>query len=144
MNQKGVTLMELIVVMVIIAIGAALTVPNIGGWLPNYRLRSAARDVASTLRFAQIKAVSSNTTYQVVFDTANDSYIIQYLDTGGGWVNDGETQTLPAGVKFNTTFGNVASFSSNSTVANSGDINLNNTKGATKKIRLLSGRIRIE
>lgn len=136
--------MELIVVMVIIAIGAALTVPNIGGWLPNYRLRSAARDVASTLRFAQIKAVSSNTTYQVVFDTANDSYIIQYLDTGGGWVNDGETQTLPAGVKFNTTFGNVASFSSNSTVANSGDINLNNTKGATKKIRLLSGRIRIE
>ena len=136
--------MELIVVMVIIAIGAALTAPNIGGWLPNYRLRSAARDVASTLRFAQIKAVSSNTTYQVVFDTANDSYIIQYLDTGGGWVNDGETQTLPAGVKFNTTFGNVASFSSNSTVANSGDINLNNTKGATKKIRLLSGRIRIE
>lgn len=136
--------MELIVVMVIIAIGAALTVPNIGGWLPNYRLRSAARDVASTLRFAQIKAVSSNTTYQVVFDTANDSYIIQYLDTGGGWVNDAETQTLPAGVKFNTTFGNVASFSSNSTVANSGDINLNNTKGATKKIRLLSGRIRIE
>ena len=33
-NQKGVTLIELIVVMVIIAIGAALIVPNIGGWCP--------------------------------------------------------------------------------------------------------------
>ncbi len=144
MNQKGVTLIELIVVMVIIAIGAALTTPNISGWLTNYRLISAARDVASTLRLAQIKAVSTNTTYQVVFDTVNNSYIIQYQDTGHAWVAEGATQILPTGIKFNTTFGNIASFSPNSTVANSGDINLNNTKGSIKRIRLLSGRIRIE
>ncbi len=144
MNQKGVTLIELIVVMVIIAIGAALTTPNIGGWMTNYRLRSAARDVASTLRLAQIKAVSTNTTYQVVFNTVNDSYIIQYQDTGGGWISEGATQTLPLGVRFNTTFGNIASFSPNSTIASSGDINFSNSKGAIKKIRLLSGRIRIE
>ncbi len=144
MNQKGVTLVELIVVMVIIAIGATLTTPNIGGWMRNYRLRSAARDVASTLRVAQIKAVSTNTTYQVVFNTVNDSYIIQYQDTGGGWVAEGATQTLPLGIRFNTTFGNIASFSPNSTIASSGDINFSNSKGAIKKIRLLSGRIRIE
>ncbi len=144
MNQKGVTLIELIVVMVIIAIGAALTTPNIGGWLRNYRLRSAARDVASTLRLAQIKAVSANTTYQVVFDTVNNSYIIQYQDTTNAWVIEGATQILPTGIRFNTTFGNVASFSPNSVIASSGDVNFNNTKGMTKKIRLLSGRIRIE
>ncbi len=144
MNQKGVTLIELIVVMVIIAIGAALTTPNIGGWLNNYRLRSATRDVASTLRLAQMKAVSNNTAYQVVFDTVNGSYIIQYQDTALNWVTEAGTQTLPKGVKFNTTFGNAASFLPNSTVANSGDINFNNTKGAVKKVRLLSGRIRIE
>ncbi len=144
MNQKGVTLIELIVVMVIIAIGAALTTPNISGWLRTYRLKSAARDVASTLRLAQIKAVSANTTYQVVFDTVHDSYILQYQDTGGAWVTEGVTQILPTGIKFNTTFGNTASFSPNSVIANSGDINFNNTKGTTKRIRLLSGRIRIE
>ncbi len=144
MNQKGVTLIELIVVMVIIAIGAALTTPNIGGWLRTYRLRSATRDVASTLRLAQIKAVSANTAYQVLFDTINNSYIIQYQDTSNAWVSEGATQILPAGIKFNTTFGNVASFSPNSMIASSGDINFNNTKGMTKKIRLLSGRIRIE
>jgi len=144
MNQKGVTLLELIVVMVIIAIGAALTTPNIGGWMTNYKLRSAARDVASTLRLAQIKAVSGNTTYHVVFDTVNNSYITQYQNTGGAWVTEGPTQILPAGVQFNTTFGNIASFSPNSTVGNAGDINLNNTKGAIKRIRLQSGRIKIE
>jgi Tfp pilus assembly protein FimT len=131
--------------MAIIAIGATLTAPNIGGWLPNYRLRSATRDVASTLRLAQIKAVSNNTSYQVVFDTAHDSYILQYQDTGG-WVADGISQTLPTGVKFNTTFPlNITTFSPNST-ATDGNVTLNNNKGSMKTVRLLglTGRIRIE
>jgi general secretion pathway protein H len=146
MNEKGITLLELIIVMVIIAIGAVLTAPNIGGWLPNLRLRSATRDVASVLRLAQIKAVSSNTPYRVVFDTANESYVIQYQDTGGGFVTDGGTQSLPTGIKFNTTFaGNITTFLPNST-ATDGDITLNNSKGSIKKIRLLglTGRIKIE
>jgi Tfp pilus assembly protein FimT len=50
-------MLELIIVMVIVAIGAVLTTPNISGWLPNYRLRSATKDVASIMRLAQIKAV---------------------------------------------------------------------------------------
>ena len=146
MNQKGVTLIELIVVMVIIAIGAALTTPNIGGWLTIYRLKSATRDVTSVLRLAQLKAVSGNTTYQVVFDTVNNNYIIQYLNTGGAYVTDGGTQSLPTGVKFNTTFaGNITTFLPNST-ATDGSITLNNNKGSTKTIRLLglTGRIKIE
>ena len=153
MNKKGVTLIELLVVMVIIAIGAALTTPNIGGWLTNYRLRSAAREVASTLRLAQIKAVSCNTRYQVVFDTANNSYITQYRDTSGAWVAEGGNQALPTGVRINTDFGNVAIFASNSTATDgggniipSGNITLNNPRGMTKAVRLLglTGRIKIE
>ena len=41
MRKRGVTLVELVVVMAIIAIGAAFVAPNIGAWIPNYRLRSA-------------------------------------------------------------------------------------------------------
>ncbi len=146
MNQKGVTLIELIVVMVIIAIGAALTTPNIGGWLRNYRLRSATRDVASMMRVAQIKSVSTNMQYRITFDTINNNYIVEYLTTGGVWVAEGGTQTLPTGVRFNTTFaGNVTTFSPNST-ATDGNVTLNNTKGSIKTVRLLglTGRIRIE
>jgi prepilin-type N-terminal cleavage/methylation domain-containing protein len=145
MNEKGITLLELIIVMVIIAIGAVLTVPNIGGWLPNYRLRSATRDVVSIMRLAQLKAVSNNTSYRVVFDTVNESYIIEYLNTGS-WVAEGGSQSLPTGVKFNTTFaGNITTFLPNST-ATDGDVTLNNNKGSIKKIRLsgLTGRIKIE
>ena len=66
MNDKGVTLIELVVVFVIIAIGAVMLIPNIGTWLPNYRLRSAARDIVSTMRTAQMRAISNNIQYRVV------------------------------------------------------------------------------
>ncbi len=145
MNQKGVTLIELVVVFAIIAIGAALTTPNIGGWMTNYRLRSATRDIISTMRVAQLKAISHNLRYQVSFDIANKNYILQYQNTAGTWINEGAIQTLPTGVQFNTTFGNTASFFPNATSTN-GNVTLNNTKGTTKTIQLLgtTGRIKSE
>ena len=145
MNKRGITLIELIVVMVIITIGAVLIAPNIGAWLPYYRLRSATRDVVSTMRVAQMKAISNNLRYQISFDIANNNYILQYQNTGGGWVPDGVVQTMPTGVQFNTTFGNIASFFPDSTSTN-GNVILNNTKGTTKTIHLLgtTGRIKSE
>jgi len=145
MNQKGVTLIELVVVFVIIAIGAALTTPNIGGWMTNYRLRSATRDVISTMRVAQMKAISNNLRYQISFDIANRSYFLQYETPpySETWINEGAIQTLPTGVQFNTTFGNTARFSPNATSTN-GNVILNNTKGATKTIQILgtTGRVK--
>jgi len=128
---------------VIIAIGAALTAPNIGGWLPHYRLRSATRDLVSTMRVAQMKAISNNLRYQISFDVANSNYVLQYLDSMNNPVQDGARQTLPTGVQFNTNFGNTANFFADSTSTN-GNVVLNNTKG-TKTIQLFgaTGRIRI-
>ena len=145
MNRKGITLIELVIVMVIITIGAALMAPNIGAWLPYYRLSSATRDLVSTMRVAQMKAISNNLRYQISFDIGNKSYVLQYQNTGGGWVNDGAVQTLPTGVQFNTTFGNSANFSPDSTSTN-GNVVLNNTKGMTKRIQLsgATGRIKSE
>jgi prepilin-type N-terminal cleavage/methylation domain-containing protein len=144
MNQKGITLIELVVVFVIIAIGAALTAPNIGGWLPYYRLRSATRELVSTMRVAQMKAISNNLQYRISFDAANNNYVLQYQTTAG-WVNDGVTQTVPAGVQFNTSFGITANFFADSTSTN-GNVVLNNTKGITKRIQLsgATGRIKSE
>lgn len=151
-NQKGVTLIELIVVFVIIAIGAALTTPNIGGWLTNYRLRSAARDVISNMRVAQIKAVSNNIQYGVAFNTASNGYQI-YYQTTAGLVAEGGINQLPTGIRFSAITVPVdaglglpfARFYSNSGAVN-GNIVLSNTKGATKRIQLLgtTGRIKSE
>ncbi len=144
MNKKGVTLIELIVVMVIIGILAAFFAPNIGAWLPNLRLRSAARDIVSTMRTAQMKAVSTNLAYRVSF-TLPSSYILQYRNTLGSWVNEGVTQNFPSGISiaainFNT--GNNAEFNSNST-SSSGSIRLQNTRGTERQLTITpsTGRV---
>ncbi len=146
MNKKGVTLLELVVVMAIIAIGAVLIAPNIGAWIPNYRLKSATRDVVSALRTAQMKAVSTNTEYQVSFDQGAGSYILQ-RNTGGGFFDEGARTFLPTGIQISAiTFpGSNAQFNPNST-SSTGGITLSNTKGASKTITLTSstGRARFD
>jgi prepilin-type N-terminal cleavage/methylation domain-containing protein len=144
-NRKGVTLIELIVVMIIIAIGAVLMAPGIGAWLPNYRLRSTTRDIVSTMRTAQMKAVSMNMEYRVSFDSNAKTYSLQR--NSGGWQADGATQKLPDGIGFSAInfAGNNAQFNSNST-ASGGSIILINTKGTSKTLTLTTstGRIKIE
>jgi prepilin-type N-terminal cleavage/methylation domain-containing protein len=134
MNKKGVTLLELIIVMVIIAIGATLLAPNIGAWIPIYRLKGATRDVVSTLRTAQMKAISINTDYQVNFLTAT-TYVIEYRNTLGNFVAEGSQQTLPTGIEF-TTFPRIFRFNPNSTAWISGGLTIKNTKGSTRTITL--------
>ena len=145
MNQKGVTLIELVIVMVIIAICAALMAPNIGAWIPIYRLKSAARDVVSTMRVAQIKAVSSNIWYRVSFDPGQGKFFLENSqDLGANWTKEGDDQLLPAGVQLNTNFaGNVAIFYPDST-ATAGTVTITNAKGSQKTIQLwgTTGRIK--
>ncbi len=148
-NKKGVTLLELVVVFVIIAIGAVLLTPNIGAWLTKYRLRSATRDVVSTLRTAQMKAVSTNLMYGVAFD-ANACQL--YRSSSGLLSPEGGIINLPSGIQFNNntfppngTLGKpFAQFNSNST-SSSGGVTLRNSKGEQRRITLTdtTGRARI-
>ncbi len=151
MNRKGVTLIELIIVMVIIAIGALLISPNFGRWVSHYRLRTATRDIVSMLRVAQMKAVSNNIQYRVNFDSAElgvaNSYVLEYQTTaGGGWVKDGVIQGLPSAIIYNgiTFQANHAEFNPNSS-SSSGSVTVKAGAGTSfKKITLAStGRITI-
>jgi prepilin-type N-terminal cleavage/methylation domain-containing protein len=151
-NRKGITLLELVVVMAIVALGAAFVAPNIGAWMPNYRLKSATRDIASAMRTAQIQAVTNNARHRVTFPST-ESYTLE-RDSGGIWVpdpkwvdQDGNPIRLPSGVQFSSiTFaGSAVVFNPNST-AQSGTATLRNSKGSVKRVRVFSttGRIRID
>ena len=151
MNRKGITLIELIIVLVIIAIGAALMVPNFGAWMPHYRLRSAARDLVSVMRVAQMKAVSNNLPYGVAFDPGTQQF--QLHRTTGGMPPDGPLNDLPTGVTFNSVSFPVdptlnkpfVGFLPDSTASADGTITLINNKNTQKSIQVSksTGRIRI-
>jgi prepilin-type N-terminal cleavage/methylation domain-containing protein len=157
MNKKGITLLELIIVMVIIAIGAALMVPGFGAWMPHYRLKSAARDIVSTMRTAQMRAVSNNMRYGVAFNTEASPQEFRLYRNSGGLTDfqvDGSPMSLPAGVVFNDIAGlpkngpgdqYIIRFFPDSTAEANGTIDLINSKNSTKSIQISqsTGRIRI-
>ena len=146
MNKRGVTLIELLVVFVIIAIGAVLMVPNMGAWLPSYRLRSAARDLVSTMRVAQMRAVSNNAEYQV--EIIGGSYTLQRFSSGlATWIDEGDEATFPTGITIisNNFLNSNPLFRPNSS-SNGGSLVLGNTKGGQRTITVLpsTGRISIQ
>ncbi len=75
-TQKGFSLVELMVVIAIIIIIGAVSVPNIVTGLPKYRVKGAARDLTSKIRRARSMAVKKHRDVTIVFDTANDRYSI--------------------------------------------------------------------
>lgn len=81
-NKKGFTLVEVIVVMAVIGIMVTIAIPGISSWLPNYKLKSAARDVYSSLQKARMLAVKNNRNAAVIFDAANNKY-----DVCDDWVS---------------------------------------------------------
>ena len=80
-NDAGLTIIELMVVIGILAILAGIAIPGFLGWLPNYRMRSAADEVYSVLQNARLRAVGENAIVRVNFDFANDSYQA-FVDNG--------------------------------------------------------------
>jgi type IV fimbrial biogenesis protein FimT len=70
-TESGVTLIEILVVLVILAVLTAAAVPAFSVWLLNYRLKNAARDLYSNLQLAKMGAVNKNRVRAVIFDNVS-------------------------------------------------------------------------
>lgn len=80
------TIIELVVVMCILAVMVLISIPNIGRWLPRYRLRGAIRDVASAMQLARLGAIKENRQWAIQFDINAKTYTILRDDgADGAW-----------------------------------------------------------
>ncbi len=73
-SKAGFTLLELIIVMAIMSILMAISIPSFMGWRQNLKYRETAREVASILREAKSRAITNNLEQQVQFDAINQKY----------------------------------------------------------------------
>jgi len=148
LNKKGVTLTELTVVFLIIAMGALFTIPNIGAWLANYRLKCGTRAIVSMMRTAQMKAVSTNHQYRAYFSAGGGKYWMEKGNKSSGssnWVGnadpdnaarEGPINMLPPGVTIS--FMGFIQFNPNST-CNAATITVTNNEGKKAIITLITG-----
>jgi prepilin-type N-terminal cleavage/methylation domain-containing protein len=67
-NTRGITLAEMMIVVVIMGILASIAVPNLARNIPRIRLKGDARDVASVFRLARMRAVAECRHYGVHFN----------------------------------------------------------------------------
>jgi type IV fimbrial biogenesis protein FimT len=93
MENKGFTLVELIVVTLIAGILAGFALPNLNKWIEGIKVKKVARQIVTDLQLAKTKAVSEGIQYRVHFDTASARYSIQK-----GNLSSGSTTWTLAGI----------------------------------------------
>ena len=75
-HARGLTLLELLIVLVLIGIVASITIPILGYGVSTTQLRSAAREVAAGLRTARGQAISQRTESVLVLDVAARAFSV--------------------------------------------------------------------
>lgn len=147
-NESGFTLMELILVVVVMGIVAAIAIPAFMGFLPSMRLNGAARQVMVDLMDARMEAVKQNNEFRVFFGSPSaNQYQVLDDDDNNGTAGTGEAVTTKniqdnySDVTFSST-GNPI-FSPKGTATTTSTITLQNSSGSKSVSVSIAGRVKI-
>jgi prepilin-type N-terminal cleavage/methylation domain-containing protein len=132
-QNRGYTLIEVMTVIAIIGISTSITIPNVIGWLPKYRLNSGAEEIQSTLQLARLGAIKQNTDATVNFNVINHTFVAAIA---GKTIKSGR---MPSGITIDsiTIPSSKVQFDSRG-LANTwiGNIVVKNNQGGTKTIKV--------
>jgi len=94
-GATGMSLLELIVVVGIIAVISAIAVPMTKNSLGDFTLSGDARSLTNAVSLAKLRAASDFSQARVFVDLAGKSYHVEtWNKTGAAWVTEGGTTTL--------------------------------------------------
>jgi prepilin-type N-terminal cleavage/methylation domain-containing protein len=99
-NERGFTMVEVMIVMIILGILATLAIPNTRQLFSKDRLRASTSSVTSSLYLARMKAVNDGVPYGVKFNTDGTFYVAS--DPKNSPQVKGSIYRLEKGVAFGT------------------------------------------
>jgi prepilin-type N-terminal cleavage/methylation domain-containing protein len=134
-NGNGFSMIELIAVLAVMGIVAAIALPNWNSLLPSYALNNATRQIQSELHNIKMRAAAENVGFQMVYLQGANAYTIQRdskalvtkpLTEGATITNEGMVMFSPRGT------------------ASANRVRLRNTSGVCRQIVVSpTGRVRI-
>ena len=81
-RRSGFSLIELLIVVFVVLVVAAIAIPNVLLAVSNIRLRASAGSLAGLMQQGRILAAKNNTTYEIRYGTRNGAHIA-YIDLNG-------------------------------------------------------------
>ena len=82
----GFTLIEVLIVVAIVSIGATLAIPSYRDWNSRYQLREAITTIQSNLMLARMAAMNRNRVVNVNFNVVAGQVTVNVLDASGSGV----------------------------------------------------------
>jgi type IV pilus assembly protein PilA len=142
-NRKGFTLMEIMIVLAIVGILAAISIPNITGWVYHLRFSGFLRSVYTEFQEARTRAKTTGLPHEVVVDPVTNAVQLRRATDN---VSVGSAVTAPETCDIDS--GSSVVFKANGTASNSGNVRIVSTKVATDNklitVTLGTGRVAIQ
>ncbi|MFC1476060.1 GspH/FimT family pseudopilin [Candidatus Zixiibacteriota bacterium] len=137
-NQRGITLMELMIVVVTIGIMAAMATPRFLDYIPKLKTKSAVREVVSQIRLARSAAIAEKTPMGIYFCASEEEYIVfaDTVDVGSCLYDETDqlirTKEFPPEIElgYNTFDDNVVIFAADGSASSSGSVTFLSPAGA--------------
>ena len=152
LGKRGFTLIEVVIVLVLLAIVAAIALPSFQRLVVNSPLKTAARDLMGEIALQKERAIAESRQYRLVLDVNGGSYDIQQCQNTGSTCGSWSSVL----VKNLNRYANDISFDSGSTTVTNyvfqtrgtvtnGTIVLRNNRNSTATIRInIAGRTNVQ
>jgi type IV fimbrial biogenesis protein FimT len=149
----GFSMIELMVVVAMLAVLASVAIPEMSKLIKNAKLKTATRQLVSSLQEMKFRAIKENATTVMIIDEANDKYTAFLDNNPANWALDG-SENIIAQIDLQSDDLEITSTSLNKTLGfngrgllsfGAGTITITNATGRQKQVVInFMGNIRAE